>query len=54
MLNVDKSDMERSKETRDRASTLLERMMAETRAAAAFLFRNDADTLADFKDQGRR
>ncbi len=54
VLNVDKSEMERSKETRDRASTLLERMMTETRTAAAFLFRNDADTLADFKDQGRR
>ena len=53
VLNVDKSDMVKAKETRDRCSTLLEKMMHEVRATAKFLFRHDADLLSEFKDHAR-
>jgi len=53
VLNVDKDDMEKAKDARNRASTLLERMMTEVRATADFLFRNDPNKLAGFADQGR-
>ncbi len=53
VLNVDKSDMVQAKETRDRCSTLLEKMMYEVRSAAKYLFRHDADLLAEFSDHAR-
>jgi hypothetical protein len=53
ILSPDNADMNNAKDTRNRASTLLERMMAEVRSAAAFLFRHEPDTIADFRDRGR-
>ncbi len=53
VLSPDNNDVLKAKDTRNRASTLLERMMSEVRSAATFLFRNEPETLADFKDQGR-
>jgi len=50
MLNVDKDDMEKAKNMRDRASTVLESMMSEVRSAANFLFRHEPETLSDFRD----
>jgi hypothetical protein len=53
ILTPDQEDMKQAKEMRNRASSLLEIMMSEVRAAAGFLFRHDPDTLAKFTDQGR-
>lgn len=53
VLNVDKSDMVQAKATRDRCSTLLEKMMYEVRSAAKYLFRHDAELLSEFTDHAR-
>ncbi len=50
-LSVDKETMAKAKETRDRASTLFERMYDEVRLAGRYIFRNDPNRLSEYRDR---